>query len=129
LRVTKYFLAQYLVELDMTHRPSFDDVDAHSYFANLLRLTGKDKKHKIDVFTLAIKPYSWLDVLIESYQYRGYTINIYQHGQTVGADIRSYFSTVVSKHTKQYSEGVVADGEEVEVVKKAAEESVDYRLR
>jgi hypothetical protein len=67
--------------------------------------------------------------LIESYQYRGHTINIYQNGQTVGADIRSYFSTVVSKHTKKYREGVVADAEDVEVVKKAAEESVDYMLR
>ena len=113
----------------MTHRSSFDDHDAHSFFAALLRLSGKDKKHKIDVFTLAIKPYSWQDLLIESYQYRGHTINIYQNAETVGADIRSYFSTVVSKHTKEYSEGVVADGEEVEVVKKAAEESVDYFLR
>lgn len=84
----------------------------------LLRLRGKDKKHKIDVFTLAIKPYSWLDVLMESYQYRGHTINIYQNGQTVGADIRAYISTIVDKHTKKFSEGVLAEGDEVEVVKK-----------
>lgn len=128
MRVTKFFLAQYIVELDMTHRSNFDDVDAYNYFATLLRLSGKDKKHKIDVFTLAIKPYSWQDLLLESYQYRGYTINIYQAAGTVGADIRAYFSTIVDKHTKKYSEGVVADGEEVEVVKRAAEESVDYRL-
>jgi hypothetical protein len=128
LRVTKFFLVQHLVELDMTHRSSFDDVDAHNYFANLLRLSGKDKKHKIEVFTLSIKPYSWQDLLLESYEYRGYTINIYQNAETVGADIRAYFSTIVDKHTKKFSQGLVAEGDEVEVVKKAAEESVDYRL-
>lgn len=41
MRVTKFFLVQHLVELDMTHRSSFEDVDAHNYFANLLRLAHR----------------------------------------------------------------------------------------
>lgn len=129
MRVTKFFLAQYLVEVDMTERPHFDDFDVDEYFSSALRLSGRDKKLNIKVFRLGAKPNSREDVVIESYEYRGYPIKIWQDANTVGADIRNYFSTVGSIHTKTYSDRVVAESEQVEVVKKAAEESVDYKFR
>ena len=48
-------------------------------------------------------------------EYRGYTINIYQNPETVWADIRGL---LFNKHTKKSSHGVVAEGDEVEVVKR-----------
>jgi len=66
LRVTKFFLAQYLVEVDMTERPHFDDFEVDEYFSSALRLSGRDKKLKIEVFRLGAKPNSREDVVLES---------------------------------------------------------------
>ena|SRR6266404_2144536 len=126
VRKTKFFLAQHLVEIDITDRHKVDDLEVHSYLSEALKLLGRDKKHRTEVYRLAVKPYSYRDVVVESYEYRGYPIKIYQDANTVGGNVPSYFSTTVNIHTKSKSEGVVADSEDIEEVRKAAERSVDY---
>ncbi len=123
---TKFFLAQFLVEVDVTDRPDFDDLQATDYFSSAFWLSGNDKKHEVKVYALAAKPDSRQDVAIEEYEYRGFPITVYQNAHTVGADVPTYFATVTNLQTKSKNASVVAgDSEIVKVVKDAAQNHVD----
>jgi hypothetical protein len=119
LPITKFFLAQFLVEVDLTDRREFDDVAAVD---SAFRLSGNDKKHDVKVYPLSAKPDSRKDVLIEEYEYCGYPIEVYQNAHIVGADIATYFATVTKLHTKSKHGAVTDDSESIEVVKNCAGE-------
>jgi hypothetical protein len=95
LAKTRFFLAQFLVEVDVTDRPDFDDLQAADYFSSAFSLTGNDRKHEVKAYALRAKPDSRKDIVIQEYKDRGYPITVYQNADTVGADVPTYFATVI----------------------------------
>ena len=129
MAITKFFLAQFLVEVEVTDGSSFDDVEARPVFSSALRLPMKHRKHYVDVFMLALKPGLRTDVVIEEYEYRGVPITIYQNADTVGGDVPTYFATATNLKTKrQYGYIVADDSEDIETVRRMAHSKIDKKV-
>jgi len=128
MKKTRFFLAQFLIEVDVTDRPGFDDMEATAYFISALQLLDKDKKHDLKVYPLAVKPGSGTDALIESYEYRDFEIEIYQNADTVATDVPTFFAVVTNLQTKSRYGSVLGDDfENIENAKEAAQAHVDKR--
>jgi hypothetical protein len=123
---TKFFLARFLVEVDVTDRPDFDEPQAADYFSSVFSLASGDKKRELKVYELRINPNFRKDVVIEVYEYRGFEITVHREAHAVGT-VPIYFASVGKPNAKS---GVVVreDSHIVEVVKNAAEIYVDARV-
>lgn len=129
MRKTKVFLAQFIIEVDVTDKPGFDHQEARSYFLSSLRLAEGDKKIDLTVYPLAAKPELVEDEELESYEYRGFQIEILQVADSVGTDFPSYYAAVASPNAKNASESIVGAGsEDIEEVKRLAQKHVDKRV-
>lgn len=127
MKKTKLFLARILVEVDVTNRPDFDELQAADYFSSVFSLTGNDRKREVTVCELRPKASSITDVEIEEYEYRGFVITIHQNADTVGTAVPTYFAVVAKPNSKS---GTVMwdDSQFIEVAKNDAEIYVDKRV-
>lgn len=129
MKKTKFFLAQFLIEVDVTERPDFDDIQASDYFSSVFQLSGNDKKIEVKVYPLAAKPDSRQDVEIETYEYRGYRIEVCQNAHTVGSDRPTYFGVVFNLQAKHQTGSVLgSEQENIEEVKQMVQEYVDKKI-
>lgn len=97
---TKFFLARILVEVDVTNRPDFDELQAADYFSSVFSLTGNDRKREVTVQELRPKASSITDVDSEEYEYRGFVITICQNADTVGTAVPTYHAVVAKPNSK-----------------------------
>lgn len=125
---TRFFLARFLVEVDVTDRPDFDDRQAASYFSSVFSLTGNDRKREVTVHELRRKASYIRDVEIEEYEYRGFVIMVNQNAESVGAVVPTYFACVSRPDAKGGAVVADSDSEFIEVTKDAAQIYVDKRV-
>jgi hypothetical protein len=127
LAETKFFLARFLVEVDVTDRPNFDDRQAAEYFSSVFSLTGNYRKREVTVHELRPRASYFTDVEIEEYEYRGFRITVCQNADSVGTVVPTYFA-VVAKPNSNGGSVRPGDSEFIEVIKNDAEIYVDKKV-
>lgn len=124
---TKFFLARFLVEVDVTNIPNFNDRQAADYFSSVFSLTGNYRKREVTVHELRPRASYTMDVEIEKYEYLGFVITVNQNADTVGTVVPTYFA-VVARPNSNGGSVLPADSEFIEVVKNEAEIWVDKKV-
>jgi hypothetical protein len=126
----KLFLVQFLIEVDVSEWPDFDEGKAVEHFRAALKLSGEDKVRRVQTYLLARMPDDPGDLTVEEYEDRGFDIEICQDANTVGTDVPTYFALVWNPQAKTPA-GTVAgsDSRTIEEAKEAARLYVDKRLR
>lgn len=127
MKKTKFFLARILVEVDVTNRPDFDELQAADYFSSVFSLTGNNRKRQVTVQELRPKASSITDVDIEEYEYRGFVITICQNADTIGTAVPTY-SAVVAKPNSKSGRDMRDYSQFIEVAENDAEIYVDKRV-
>jgi hypothetical protein len=129
MRKTKFFLAQFLIEVDVSDKPDFDESRATVYLQSALHLQVKDKSHDLKVYPLSAKPAPLQDETIEVYKYRDFDIEICQNADTLGTDQPTYFTVVSNPQAKTYSGSLVGGHYgSIEEAKSVGEQHVDKRI-
>jgi len=96
----KHFLAQFVLEVDTTNKPSFDAVDARMAISLVVNEETPGQTRRVIVYPLACMPDETGDIVIETFEYEGFEIYIFQNADTVGADVPTYFATAANLATK-----------------------------
>jgi hypothetical protein len=124
---TKLFLVQYLIEVDVTEWPDFDERKAAEHFRP--KLSKEDILLRAEAYLVVRRPDEEGDPLVEEYEDRGLNVCIHQNFDTVGTDVPSYYVTIFNPKVKNPSSSTGDDYPTIEAAKEAARIRVDKRLK
>lgn len=139
MKKKKLFLAQVVIEIDVSDMPDFDEHRATMYFKSALKLGAEAEAQNLNIFFLSDKPAvprkleagpvkAQRDAVIEEYQYRDFLVKVWQAATSIGTYNPRYFGTAhrIGSQTGTLVKDCSSD--KIDIVKKAAEAYVDRRM-
>src|SRR5687767_1174644 len=93
----KFFLAQFLIEVDLVRRRIDTEEALAEYLFSCLKLVGRDRADSLTIYLMAaMDPTYRAKRYDETYEYRGFKIEILQTAPSVGTAQPEYLAFVTN---------------------------------
>jgi hypothetical protein len=105
----KHFLAQFIFEVEGQHALKFDAMEMRMALFRTIDREASGEIREIKVYPLACMPDEFGDVEIQSEEYRGFEITIYQNADSVASDVPTFYAATRNLSAKTMMANIHGD--------------------